>query len=500
MTSRYMLQSQKKENWSFTKTLMIILCVAVLSSLCGPFSLAADTASISVGQASAKPGESITISISLDSNPGIAALNIKIEYDSTRLRIDNQNAIARGPALGFLTFVGANEVTYGNNPFSAIWYGAMNETSTGTLLNVTFTVLANAPSGLAYVRANCDSGDVLDLYEEQIPISIMQGSVNVSSGSGDTSDPQKNTPPTPPPPVANTPIEQFSKLIENAVVQFEDVKTLPDNFRALIADRPVFSIQADATGSLAKVSIPYTLKVGQMPESLLVYHIDSSDSLSIVKLCLYDEADSRLKMIGSVGERYMIGESKISFTDVAENAWYYRAVSFGAARKLFEGVGNNLFAPQGTMTRAMFITVLANFDGEDVSKYTNSPFTDVNIESWYGTKVTWAMENGLLDGGILVGTEPGTFDPNGFMTREQLAVLLDNYITYKDLTVPEVTGNALEFSDIEQASEWSRSSIRNMRTYGTLAGVGNNLFSPKGETTRAEMAQILYNLISVLVS
>jgi hypothetical protein len=205
-----------------------------------------------------------------------------------------------------------------------------------------------------------------------------------------------------------------------------------------------------------------------------------------------------MHLLGFIEENYIVRSTPISFIDVTEDAWFYRAISFGAAREMFVGVGNNHFAPRITTTRAMFITALANLDGADLSHYTTSPFSDVRIDTWYGSRIAWAMENGLLDGGVLTGYEPGTFDPGGVMTREQLTVLFDNYLRFKSLSPPEET--APEFSDIDQASEWARSSIRTMRTFGMFAGVGDNRFNPKGESTRAEMAQIFANLVNVMTS
>jgi len=167
----------------------------------------------------------------------------------------------------------------------------------------------------------------------------------------------------------------------------------------------------------------------------------------------------------------------------------------------------------------MFATVLANFDDAELSHYTSSPFEDVAIDDWYGPYIAWAMESGLFEGGVMEGYPSNTFSPDGAMAREQLAVLLDNYIRYIGLTplgdaVPESPDfpefldspesleslEPLEFSDINQASGWAHASIRNMRAYGILSGVGNNRFDSKSETTRAEMALVFANLITALLN
>ena len=533
MSKTDLRQSKWGNKKAIFQAMVYSLCMAMLCSSVMVHSFAAGTAIISVGQADGKPGDTVAVAISLDTNPGIAALSIKIAYDSTRLALDEPSSVQIGPALGHLSFAGINDVSYANNPFTALWYGAMNDVSAGILLNVAFSVIGNAPAGMAYVDVICGPGDAVDLYEKPVTVSITPGGVEIetpnepqnpapgtSKPSSQPSQPSPSNPgilpivPSPAQPAAaaeDSPADTTVDVPDGSVaVQFMDPSALPESLQAVAAGASVFTILGGDTGSIARVSVPYRLRAGDEPDSLVVCRLDPSGVLAVAALCKYDEPQSVMKMIGNVGEIYIIKHIKTNYGDVADTDWCCRAVSFGTARGLFVGVGDNLFAPQLATTRGMFATVLAKFDDAELSHYTSSPFTDVGIDDWYGPYIAWAMERGLLEGGVMDGYPSNTFDPNGAMTREQLAVLLDNYIRYIGLAPP---GNAapesletletldsLEFSDIGQANGWAHASIRNMRAYGILSGVGDNRFDPKGETTRAEMAQVFANLITALLS
>lgn len=87
-----------------------------------------------------------------------------------------------------------------------------------------------------------------------------------------------------------------------------------------------------------------------------------------------------------------------SFIDVPKNAWYYGAVDFVVKQGIFSGTSSNEFEPNSNMTRAMFVKMLANFEGVDLSSYTTTPFEDVNIAAWYGPAIAWAYANNLVKG------------------------------------------------------------------------------------------------------
>ena len=111
------------------------------------------------------------------------------------------------------------------------------------------------------------------------------------------------------------------------------------------------------------------------------------------------------------------------FNDVRPSAWYYEAVDYATDEGLFNGTSQTTFAPDGSMTRGMFVTVLANkTNGYNAAQYGATSFTDVPTGQWYAAPVEWAYQSNLVGG---VGK--GRFEPNASVTREQIAKILYDY-------------------------------------------------------------------------
>jgi hypothetical protein len=250
-------------------------------------------------------------------------------------------------------------------------------------------------------------------------------------------------------------------------------------------------------GERVLMSVPFERRDNSMLEALVAFRISTEDESELIITSLYDEATSEVRLIGYTGELYMVAPNTISFADVAPGAWYNRAVTFVAARELFSGVGNNMYAPQSTMTRAMFVAVLSRLDGVNSANYVASPFSDVGIGTWYGPSIAWAFSEGIIDEGILHGSAAGEFRPSDEITREEMAVIFANYLALRDF--PLVSLNVPQFYDLNEANPWSRVAIQEMRQHAIITGVGGNRYNPQHFATRAEVAQIFTNLVRAIV-
>jgi hypothetical protein len=204
-----------------------------------------------------------------------------------------------------------------------------------------------------------------------------------------------------------------------------------------------------------------------------------------------------IRLIGLTGEYYMVATNEVNFNDIAAGRWYHKAVSFAAARNLFSGMGSNSFEPQTTMTRAMFVAVLSRLDAADLSAYSNSSFADVDINSWYGPSIAWAYSQGIINYEMLSGSGTLSFNPTANISREEMAVIFANYLSMRDF--PITTINAPQFDDLNEASDWARNPISNMRRHSIINGVGRNMYNPQGIATRAEVAQIYTNLVRAIL-
>lgn len=178
-----------------------------------------------------------------------------------------------------------------------------------------------------------------------------------------------------------------------------------------------------------------------------------------------------LRVTLTEGAKLEIVDNSKTFGDVADSAWYADAVAFASSRELFGGVGKGNFAPETEMTRAMLWTVLARFDGQDISGGAN----------WYENAQAWAKESGVSDGS---GPEDG-------ITREQLAVIL-----YRYAGSPEVGDVVLsEFDDADSVSDWAADAMRWCVDSGILNGSSGSL-NPSSTASRAEVAIMLQRFIA----
>jgi len=183
------------------------------------------------------------------------------------------------------------------------------------------------------------------------------------------------------------------------------------------------------------------------------------------------------------------------FTDVAPGAWYYEAVDYAVSEGLFNGTSEITFTPDGTMTRGMFVTVLANkTENYSAHQYTGSSFADVAAGQWYAPPVEWASQSKLVNG---VGN--GCFAPNDSVSREQLAVILYNYAKGCGADISTTTGALGAFTDNGHISGYARTAMEWAVSHKVLNGSDGRL-DPKGTATRAQVAQILYNSRDLLAN
>ena len=182
-------------------------------------------------------------------------------------------------------------------------------------------------------------------------------------------------------------------------------------------------------------------------------------------------------------------EKESDFTDVTPDDWFYDAVEYVSDNGLMNGVGNNMFDPQGTTTRAMIVTILYRLEGQpDVSG--SSPFDDVASGQWYTDAVIWANANG-----IVLGYGNGKFGPNDLITREQFAAIMYRYANFKGYD----TSKAADLSGYTDAGSISGYAVEAMKwanAENLITGRTATTLVPRGEATRAEAAAILMRFIN----
>ena len=174
------------------------------------------------------------------------------------------------------------------------------------------------------------------------------------------------------------------------------------------------------------------------------------------------------------------------FIDVNTKAWYHLYVDYAVENKLFSGMSDNTFEPETAMTRAMLVTVLWRYEGSPAAG--KSPFRDVPNGQWYSTAVSWAAAND-----VVYGVGDNKFDPNGKITREQMAAILFRYAQKKGVNT-SVRGDLSAFPDAGKVSGYAREALQ--WTVGeTIINGSDGMLLPKGNATRAQVATILTRYI-----
>ena len=163
------------------------------------------------------------------------------------------------------------------------------------------------------------------------------------------------------------------------------------------------------------------------------------------------------------------------FTD-CNAQWYHEAVDFAVDNGLMGGVGEGLFGPTGTMTRAMIVTVLYR-EADSPAVEEAASFSDVPAGQWYSDAVAWAEDHSVVNG---VGE--GKFDPMGNVTREQIATILWRYAGS-----PEAEADLSAFNDAASISDYALNALNWAVSEGILNGDNGNL-RPTGNASRAEFA------------
>lgn len=178
------------------------------------------------------------------------------------------------------------------------------------------------------------------------------------------------------------------------------------------------------------------------------------------------------------------------FIDINKTDWFYNAVNYAYLSDLFGGVSAKYFAPNAKMTRAMFVTVLGRLYGAKVNHNVVTKFTDVKKGEWYTGYVAWAVKSGIVS-----GISATSFAPNANVTREQICKMMIEYCYFAGVQLKRVK-TPITFADAVLISDWAKTYVRQCQTAGLISGTtkgGKIFFNPKGNATRSEVAQILYN-------
>ena len=178
------------------------------------------------------------------------------------------------------------------------------------------------------------------------------------------------------------------------------------------------------------------------------------------------------------------------FTDVTKN-WAYPGIQYCVTHGIMGGMGDGTFAPTATTTRAQIVQILYNLEGTPAVSGT-TPFTDLTA-NWYKPAILWAYQNN-----VVAGTSPTTFAPDQPVTREQIAVILTQYMFHVlKMERTWTPADLSTFPDGAQVSSWAKEAMQDAVALGLINGTkasdGLVYLDPRGSAARQQVATILMN-------
>ncbi|MBJ6360186.1 S-layer homology domain-containing protein [Paenibacillus sp. GCM10012307] len=272
---------------------------------------------------------------------------------------------------------------------------------------------------------------------------------------------------------------------------------LTEEGKEVLGDRPVYDLLVFAGqtkvstfgGSKLDVSLPYTLKQGEVSDALIVYYVNDEGELEVVR-GQYNPTTKAVEFKTTHFSQFIVGYNNISFSDVDPSAWYASAVTFLAAREITSGTDDSHFSPNAKLSRGQFIVLLLNAYGIKPDSEGASNFADAG-NTYYTGYLAAAKRLGIAN-----GLEDNKFAPNKDISRQELFTLL-----YRALDVlgerPAAQANAASvesFADADAIPAYANEAFTGLVKAGVISGSNGKLL-PGNATTRAEVAQVLYSLL-----
>ena len=471
-------KEKKVKKWGlfcivFLLNAVMLISVVLMSSVHG-----ADCAVVRVSHALAQPGDQqVEITLELSENPGICGMILRITYDPCLTLV----CAEKGSALPSLTL--ANFSIPYLNPLIASWDGIHSDTSNGQILKLVFAVPEDTVQAEYAISVSYREGDVYDDDLCDLPLITEDGYIRVNSSADHTHTmiwvPQTAAACYIPGRAAHWSCtsckKQFQDQQGNVEIDVSNGELDPSNHVGGTEVRNVRKATSENTG--------YTGDVYCLGCNCKIYSGQIIPRLSAETTEVQTEITQQPPNMSDESTEW-----NNPFTDVLPEDSFYAAVRFVNQKGLFQGVSKTEFAPDVTMTRAMFVTVLGRLAGVDVNLYKNVQFIDVKENEWYTPYVGWAKEKGIVE-----GYGNGYFGVHDTITIEQAGVILERYARFiRQDTSSDIA--LLHYDDADQVSYWAEDAMNWLVQRGIYEGKGL-LLTPRAPASRARIAEFLHMFI-----
>ena len=285
------------------------------------------------------------------------------------------------------------------------------------------------------------------------------------------------------------------------IVRKTDGSTLGPAAKAIIENRPVYDFKASYQdgskhvtnfgGGRVYVSIPYTPADNEATGCLYMTYVNENGEISRVSGSAYDTNSRSLIFTTDHFSVYGVGYTApaVNFIDIGKH-WAKESIDYVAGRGLLGGNEDGTFNPDAVITRGDFITALGRLASVDTNAYTTS--TDGKDSSSL-PYIQWAYSKGIIQ-----RAENTQFAPDRAITRQEAAVILQNYAKATDEQFP-ASRNAVNFADASSIDSNCRDAVKALQQAGILMGEQNNRFNPTANITRGKASAMLHRYIKLTI-
>lgn len=277
-----------------------------------------------------------------------------------------------------------------------------------------------------------------------------------------------------------------------------EVNILPIQSGAEIKSFSVNGVAGVVSGDTIKVTLPYMSKYDDVApvfttSDMATVTFDDTGAEVISGKTLLDFTKTVNLTVksedGKATTKYkVIVEAPMQFSDVKPGSWYYDAVMEAAGLGIITGYSDGTFKPANPVTRADFVLMLTRAMGvtdAELNAYTNNPFMDVDITSYYAKAVAWASDKGYV-----TGYQNADFKPTKNITRQEAATIYCRVMGLAEVTSP---AEADKYNDHGAIASWAAGYVYALKNAGVMSGHSDGTFTPQSNLTRAQTAQAMVN-------
>lgn len=273
-----------------------------------------------------------------------------------------------------------------------------------------------------------------------------------------------------------------------------------------IDDRPVYEITAVSAGMKitnfrggnVTLSLAYTLKDGEQARGVKLSYVDSDGTLTALSDSSFNEKTKLVSASTDHFSYYAVTYGSPGYSDVKSGDWFYDAVMYLSDNGIVSGTSEDRFSPAAGITRAEFVQILYNKSGAGAGSSAKSAgFTDVKDGAWFADAVNWAYANG-----VATGTSDTAFTPDAKISRQDMAVMIANYLSKIEKKELKTVNEKTVFGDESKIAGYAKTAVETMQTGGIISGsktkTGAYEFKPADNGTRAEAASMLAKLFQTV--